>query len=104
MLQSSSKVSGLKASGSQIDKDHCSAFIATGSATRDGKVVMAHNSWLLASAHTGEIMRLELGLKYQNVQRKMDGYFIGYNAPVVCPLMQRSSWQNISSTVIWMVT
>jgi hypothetical protein len=24
---------------------HCSAFIATGSATRDGKIVMAHNSW-----------------------------------------------------------
>ncbi len=35
---------------------------------------MAHNSWPLASAHTGEIMRLELGLKYQNVQRKMDRY------------------------------
>lgn len=26
-------------------KDHCSAFIATGSYTSDGKVVMAHNSW-----------------------------------------------------------
>ena len=24
---------------------HCSAFIATGSATRDGRIVMAHNSW-----------------------------------------------------------
>ncbi len=35
---------------------------------------MAHNSWLLADAYTGEIMRLELGPKYQNVQRKMDGY------------------------------
>ncbi len=45
MLQSNSKVSGLNASGSQIDKDHCSAFIATGSATRDGNVVIAHNSW-----------------------------------------------------------
>ena len=27
------------------DKDHCSAFIATGSVTKGGKVVMAHNSW-----------------------------------------------------------
>ena len=25
--------------------DHCSAFIATGSATKDGKIVMAHNCW-----------------------------------------------------------
>jgi Phospholipase B len=24
---------------------HCSAFIATGNATRDGRIVMAHNSW-----------------------------------------------------------
>lgn len=29
----------------QPDDDHCSAFIATGSATKDGKIVMAHNSW-----------------------------------------------------------
>lgn len=27
------------------DNDHCSAFIAVGAATVDGKVVMAHNSW-----------------------------------------------------------
>lgn len=25
--------------------DHCSAFIATGSATKDGQIVMAHNCW-----------------------------------------------------------
>lgn len=25
--------------------DHCSAFIATGSATKDGKIVMGHNCW-----------------------------------------------------------
>ncbi len=30
---------------SQPDKDHCSAFIATGSATKDGRIVMAHNTW-----------------------------------------------------------
>jgi len=171
---------GKFAKGDQTDKDRCSAFIATGSATREGRIVMAHNSWetfeqgqffnlildiqpaeghrifmqsvpgyihsmadffvtnagimgtettiggfgdydpnevpeffrvrkamqyaddldqfvkmmekknnggyanswLLADANTGEIMRLELGLNYQNVERKTDGYFVGFNAPV----------------------
>jgi len=164
----------------KTDEDHCSGFIATGSATKDGRIVMAHNSWdefahgqffnvildlepaqghrmfmqsvpgcidsmtdffvtdagimgtettiggyseydpdedpeffrvrkamqyadtlddfvqlmekknnggyanswLLANANTGEIMRFELGLKYQNVERTKDGYFIGFNAAV----------------------
>jgi len=168
-----------KFTNSSQDKDHCSAFIATGSFTKEGKIVMAHNSWdafvqgqffnvildikptkghrifmqsipgyidsmsdffvtdagimgtettigayseydpnetpeffrvrkamqyannldefvklmekknnggyanswLLADINTGEIMRFELGLKYQNVERKKDGYFIGFNAP-----------------------
>ena len=93
MLQSDSKVSGFNekagkfASGEQIDKDHCSAFIATGSATRDGKVVMAHNSW--ETFEQGQFFNLILDLE------PSDGHRI---------LMQRSSWQNISSTVIWMVT
>ena len=39
------------------------------------------NSWLLADRNTGEIMRFELGLKYSNVERTMDGYFVGFNAP-----------------------
>jgi len=39
------------------------------------------NSWLLADANTGEIMRLELGLKYYNVERTKDGYYVGFNAP-----------------------
>jgi len=39
------------------------------------------NSWLLADTNTGEIMLFELGLKYQNVERTKDGYFLGYNAP-----------------------
>jgi len=163
-----------------VNKDHCSAFIATGSATKDRKIVMAHNSWsefetgqfsnlildikpekgnqifmqsvpgyidsfadffvtdagimgtettiggfslydpnetpeffrvrkamqysenldqfveymkkqnnggyanswLLADTNTGEIMRFELGLKYSNVDRKKNGYFIGFNAPL----------------------
>ncbi|NOZ23240.1 MAG: hypothetical protein GXP25_19370 [Planctomycetes bacterium] len=40
------------------------------------------NSWLLADLKTGEIMRFELGLKFDNVERKKDGYFIGFNAPL----------------------
>jgi hypothetical protein len=39
------------------------------------------NSWLLADVNTGEIMRFELGLQYQSVERTKDGYFIGFNAP-----------------------
>jgi len=39
------------------------------------------NSWLLGDLNTGEIMRFEQGLKFQSVERKKDGYFIGFNAP-----------------------
>jgi hypothetical protein len=39
------------------------------------------NSWLLANIDNGEIMLFELGLKYYNVERKKDGYFVGFNAP-----------------------
>jgi hypothetical protein len=38
------------------------------------------NSWLLADRNTGEIMRFELGLKFFNVERTKDGYFVGFNA------------------------
>ena len=37
--------SGKYPKGEKSNKDHCSAFIATGSATKDGRIVMAHNSW-----------------------------------------------------------
>lgn len=40
------------------------------------------NSWLLADLNSGEIMRFELGLRFFNVERKKDGWFIGYNAPL----------------------
>ena len=39
------------------------------------------NSWLLADINSGEIMLFELGLKYSNIERTKDGYFIGFNAP-----------------------
>jgi len=39
------------------------------------------NSWLIGDTNTNMIMRIELGLQYVNVEKKKDGYFIGYNAP-----------------------
>jgi hypothetical protein len=38
------------------------------------------NSWLFGDTNTNEIMRIELGLKYHRIERKKDGYFIGFNA------------------------
>jgi hypothetical protein len=37
------------------------------------------NSWLFGDINTNEIMRLELGLEYYNVERSHDGVFIGCN-------------------------
>jgi len=39
------------------------------------------NAWLFGNIKTNEILRLELGLKYHNVERTKNGYFIGFNAP-----------------------
>jgi len=39
------------------------------------------NSWLFGDINTNEILRIELGLKYTNVERTKNGYFIGFNAP-----------------------
>lgn len=38
------------------------------------------NSWLLADVNSGEILRLELGLKYHSIERTRDGFFVGFNA------------------------
>ncbi len=38
------------------------------------------NSWLFGDINTNEILRIELGLKYSNVERKTNGYFIGFNS------------------------
>ncbi len=40
------------------------------------------NDWLFGDVNTGEIMRLELGLKYHRVWRTKSGYYIGFNAPL----------------------
>jgi hypothetical protein len=39
------------------------------------------NSWLFGDTNTNEIMRVELGLEYHNVERTKNGFFIGFNAP-----------------------
>ena len=38
------------------------------------------NSWLFGDTNKNEIMKFELGLKYHNVERTTNGYFIGFNA------------------------
>ena len=40
------------------------------------------NAWLVADTNTGEIARLELGLKNVTLERTKDGYFAGTNFPV----------------------
>jgi hypothetical protein len=40
------------------------------------------NDWLVADNKTGEIARLELGLKEHSLERTKDGYFVGANFPV----------------------
>ena len=37
------------------------------------------NSWLIGDTNNNIIMRVELGLKYVNIEKKTDGFFIGYN-------------------------
>ncbi len=37
------------------------------------------NAWLLGDTRSGEIARLELGLKHAGLEKKRDGYFVGSN-------------------------
>lgn len=37
------------------------------------------NSWLFGDTKNNEILRIELGLKFYNVERTKNGYFIGFN-------------------------
>jgi hypothetical protein len=39
------KERGIKPSAALVAPEHCSAFVATGSYTADGKIVIAHNNW-----------------------------------------------------------
>ena len=47
--------------------DHCSAFLAAGSATEGGKIVMAHNSW--NNFEWGQFANLILDIKPDKGQR-----------------------------------
>lgn len=38
------------------------------------------NSWLFGDTNTNEILRIELGLKYHNIDRTKNGVFIGFNS------------------------
>jgi hypothetical protein len=38
------------------------------------------NSWLFGDTNTNEILRIELGLKYHNIERTKNGVFIGFNS------------------------
>jgi hypothetical protein len=49
---------------------------------RDGNNGGYANAWLVADANTGEVARLELGLKNVMLERTKDGYFAGANFPV----------------------
>ena len=39
------------------------------------------NSWLFGDINTNEILRIELGLRFHNIERTKNGFFIGFNAP-----------------------
>jgi hypothetical protein len=38
------------------------------------------SSWLFGDTNSNEILRIELGLKYNNIERTKNGFFIGFNA------------------------
>ena len=49
---------------------------------KDGNNGGYANNWLVADRNTNEIADLELGLKYVNLQRTRDGFFVGSNFPI----------------------
>ena len=54
--------------------DECTTYLTT---NNSGDYA---NSWLIGDTKTNTIMRVELGLQYVNIEKKTNGYFIGYNA------------------------
>ncbi len=49
---------------------------------KDGNNGGYANTWLVGDRKTGEIARLELGLKHVTLERSRDGYFVGSNFPI----------------------
>ena len=60
----------------QADKEHCSAFIATGSYTADGGVVIAHNSWdvYILGQYFNVILDIEPAEGYRMLMQSVPGY------------------------------
>jgi len=57
--------------------DSLDSFVSIMNENRSGGFA---NSWLVGDIKTGEIMRFEQGLKFFNVSKATDGYFIGVNS------------------------
>ncbi len=55
---------------------HCSAFIATGDATKDGNIVMAHNTWI--DYVTGRFFNVFIDLKPANGNRVLMQSYAGF--------------------------
>ena len=58
--------------GETLD-DYCNILL-------DGNSGDYANSWLFGDTNTNEILRIELGLKYHNIERTKNGFFIGFNS------------------------
>jgi hypothetical protein len=67
------KLHGIQSAASLVAPEHCSAFVATGSYTKDGKIVIAHNNW--TSYLAGERWVVIFDIVPQHGQRMlMDGF------------------------------
>ena len=61
------------------------------------------NAWLIGDVNSGEIARLELGLKYTGFERTKDGYFTGSNIaedPHILRLETTSNDSDIRSSIV----
>jgi hypothetical protein len=56
------------------------------------------NDWILGDNKTGEIARLELGLKYHFLERTTDGFFAGANFPVNEKILKEETTFDASSS------
>jgi hypothetical protein len=62
------------------ENDHCSAFVATGTYTRDGKVVMGHNSWDAFShgQYLNEILDLQPAEGHRILMQSAPGFICSF--------------------------
>jgi hypothetical protein len=56
------------------------------------------NDWLIGDNNTGEIARLELGLKNHFLERTKDGFFVGANFPVNEKILKEETTFDITSS------